>query len=326
MMQRRQFTFATAALAAGGLSATRAHAQAAPWPTRPLRLLVGFPGGSTPDMVARAIAEPLAQALGQPVVVENKPGASGNIAADQVAKASDGHTLGIVINGNLTSSKMLYSRLPYDPARDFSMLSLLTTAPLILVAPTSTPQGKAFFAEAVRQGDKWNYGSVGAGSVAHLGMELLKARVPGLAAVHVPYNGNPAVVTALIGGQVQMALMPPGVAMPQVNAGKLHAIGVTSSGKSTLVPELPSLSEEGVKDFNLEVWTALVGPAGLPAAVQARIAGLVTGILKTPDVRQRLFQQGWQAVGTSPEGLGLRVRQETALLGGIIKAQNIRLN
>ncbi len=220
-MQRRLFTLAATALAATSLAAPLA-ARAQAWPAHPVKLVVGFPGGSTPDMVARAISEPLAQALGQPVIVENKPGASGNIAADYVAKATDGLTLGIVINGNLTSSKMLYSKLPYDPGKDFSYISLLTTAPLILVAPTSEPAGAAFFAEAKQQGDKWNYGSVGAGSVAHLGMELLKSKVPGLKPLHVPYNGNPAVVTGLIGGQVQMALMPPGVAMPQVKGGKLR--------------------------------------------------------------------------------------------------------
>jgi len=324
-MQRRLFTLAATALAATSLAAPLA-ARAQAWPAHPVKLVVGFPGGSTPDMVARAISEPLAQALGQPVIVENKPGASGNIAADYVAKATDGLTLGIVINGNLTSSKMLYSKLPYDPGKDFSYISLLTTAPLILVAPTSEPAGAAFFAEAKQQGDKWNYGSVGAGSVAHLGMELLKSKVPGLKPLHVPYNGNPAVVTGLIGGQVQMALMPPGVAMPQVKGGKLRAIGVTTSGKSALVPELPPLSQEGVKDFNLEVWTALVGPASLPRAVQDRLATVVGQIMKTPEVRQRLFNAGWQAVGTSPEGLKRRVEQETALLGGIIRAQNIKLN
>ncbi|MCP5256888.1 Bug family tripartite tricarboxylate transporter substrate binding protein [Ottowia sp.] len=324
-MQRRLFTLAATALAATSLAAPLA-ARAQAWPAHPVKLVVGFPGGSTPDMVARAISEPLAQALGQPVIVENKPGASGNIAADYVAKATDGLTLGIVINGNLTSSKMLYSKLPYDPGKDFRYISLLTTAPLILVAPTSEPAGAAFFAEAKQQGDKWNYGSVGAGSVAHLGMELLKSKVPGLKPLHVPYNGNPAVVTGLIGGQVQMALMPPGVAMPQVKGGKLRAIGVTTSGKSALVPELPPLSQEGVKDFNLEVWTALVGPASLPRAVQDRLATVVGQIMKTPEVRQRLFNAGWQAVGTSPEGLKRRVEQETALLGGIIRAQNIKLN
>ena len=156
-------------------------------------------------------------------------------------------------------------------------------------------------------------------------MELLKARVPGLKAIHVPYNGNPAVVTALIGGQIQMALIPPGVAMPQIKAGKLQAIGLTTSGRSALVPELPSLTQEGVKDFNLEVWTALIGPASLSATARQRIATALGTIMKTPEVRQRMFQQGWQAVGTSSEGLAQRVRSETALLNGIIKSRGIKL-
>lgn len=317
-----------ACLAASALCATlgTAHAQAADktWPTRPVKLLVGFPGGSTPDMAARALAEPLSRALGQPVVVENKPGASGNIAADQVAKATDDHTLGVVINGNLTSAKLLNPKLSYDPAKDFSHVSLLATAPLILVASPQSPDGAAFFDQMRKAGDKANYGSVGAGSVAHLGMELLKSK-SGISPVHVPYPGNPAVVTAIIGEQVQMALMPPGVAMPQVHGGKVKAIGVTS-GRSALVPDVPPLADAGVKDFNLEVWTALVGPAGLSAGAKARLAAEVPKILREQETRTRLLNQGWQAVGTSAEGLQQRVKEEAALLGGIIKAQNITVN
>jgi len=321
-MQRRTFVMAAAAAAL----TVSLGAQAADWPTRPVKLVVGFPGGSTPDMVARTISEPLSKLLGQPVIVENKPGASGNIAADHVAKATDGHTLGIVINGNLTSSKMLYPTLPYDPVADFSYISLLTTAPLVLVAPASEPGGAAFFDKARQEGDRWNYGSVGVGSVSHLGMELLKSEVPGLKPMLVPYTGgNPAVVTALIGGQVQMALMPPGVAMPQVEAGKLKAIGVTTTGPSPLVPKVPPLSEAGVKDFTLEVWTALVGPASLPEAVQQKISSGIMDILKTPAVQEKLLAQGWKAVGTSPEGMKARVEKETELLGNIIRSQNIRL-
>ncbi|HVR53215.1 MAG TPA: tripartite tricarboxylate transporter substrate binding protein [Pseudorhodoferax sp.] len=303
--------------------ATLGTAQAADnsWPTRPVRLLVGFPGGSTPDMAARALAEPLSRALGQPVVVENKAGASGNIAADQVAKATDDHTLGVVINGNLTSAKLLNPKLSYDPLKDFSEISLLATAPLVLVAAPQLPDGAAFFAAMRQAGEKANYGSVGAGSVAHLGMELLKAKA-GIAPVHVPYSGNPAVVTAIMGEQVQMALVPPGVAMPQVHAGKLKAIGVTS-GRSALVPDVAPLADAGVKDFNLEVWTALVGPASLSKAAQARLAAEVPRIMREPDTRTRLLNQGWQAVGTSSEGLRQRVKEEAALLGGIIRAQNI---
>ena len=295
------------------------------WPTRPVKLMVGFPAGSTPDMSARTLAEGLSRVLGQPVIIENRPGASGNIAADLVAKASDDHTLGVVINGNLTSAKLLYSKLPYDPAKDFTPLSLLTTAPLVLVTPIEQPAGAAFFAAAQRAGDQWNYGSVGNGSVAHLGMELLKSKVPGLAPVHIPFGGNPQVVTAMLGGQLQMALMPPGVAMPQVRAGKLRAIGL-AGGRSALVPELAPLADAGVKGFSLEVWTALVGPANLSKAARARLGREVPAILRDPETRQKLFNQGWQAVGTSSEGLASRIKDETTLLGNIIQARNIKID
>jgi tripartite-type tricarboxylate transporter receptor subunit TctC len=301
-----------------------AVAAATTWPTRPVKLLVGFPGGSTPDMAARTLAEPLSRALGQPVIVENRPGASGNIAADLAAKATDDHTLAVVINGNLTSAKMLYAKLPYDPAKDFTPISLLTTAPLVLVAPMNQPSGSAFFVAARNGGDKWNYGSVGNGSVGHLGMELLKSTAGNLAAVHVPYQGNPQVVTALLGGQIQMALVPPGIALPQIKAGKLKAIGLTS-GRSALATEIPPLSDAEVRNFNLEVWTALVGPAKLSKAAQTRLAQEVPRIIRDNDTRQKLFNQGWQAVGTSPEGLSSRIRNETAIMGGIITMRGIKI-
>ncbi|MES2192293.1 MAG: tripartite tricarboxylate transporter substrate binding protein [Pseudomonadota bacterium] len=308
-----------------GAAAQKATKKAeAPWPTKPVHILVGFPGGSTPDLAARTIAEPLSRALGQPVIIDNKPGASGNIAADQVAKATDDHTLGVVINGNLTSSKMLYSKLPYDPAKDFTPITLIATAPLVLVAPTNLPAGSAFFNAARNGGDKWNYGSVGNGSVGHLGMELLKSKVGDMSAVHVPYAGNPQVVTALLGGQIQMALIPPGIALPQVKAGKLQAIGLTSS-RSSLAPETPSLSDAGVRDFNLEVWTALLGPANLSKAAKARLDTEIYKIMRDPDTRQKLFNQGWQPVGTSSDGLLSRIRSETAIMGGIIRMRNIKI-
>lgn len=323
--------YITCATAQNGL---KNSSLAVSWPTRPVRLLVGFPGGSSPDLTARTLADALTKVLGQPVIVDNKPGASGNIAADQVAKALDDHTLGIVINGNLTSAKLLYPKLPYDPAKDFTPISLLTRAPMVLVAPAGQPQGAAFFAAARLGGKSWNYGSVGNGSVAHLGMELIKSQVPGLLPEHIPFSGNPQVVTALLGGQIQMALMAPSVAMPQVRSGKLVAIGLTS-GRSTLVPEVAPLSDSvetvkagaaGLKNLDLEVWNALVGPANLSKAAQTRLGVEVPRILRDPDVRQKLFSQGWQAVGTSPEGLNSRLRQEATLLGNIISTRGIRLD
>lgn len=330
-MPRTNFIFATVFIASCffplGATAQKASKKSEPvavWPTKPVRILVGFPGGSTPDMVARTLAEPLSRVLGQPVIIENKPGASGNIAADQIAKATDDHTLGVVINGNLTSAKLLNSKLPYDPAKDFTPLSLLTTAPLVLVAPTNLPSGSAFFDAARNGGDKWNYGSVGNGSVGHLGMELLKSKAGNMTAVHIPYQGNPQVVAALLGGQIQMALVPPGIALPQIRAGKLKAIGL-SSGRSPLATEIAPLADAEISNFNLEVWTALVGPANLSKAAQTRLNAEVSKIIRDADTRQKLFNQGWQAVGTSPEGLVGRMKSETASVKGIIAMRNIKI-
>lgn len=330
-MTRRTF------LAMGGLAALSAGAPwqlaqaAAPldtpsaWPTKPVRILVGFPGGSSPDLTARALAEPLSKTLGQPVIVDNRPGASGNIATDQVAKATDGHTLGLMINGNLTIARLLNPKTPYDPARDLAPVSLIGTAPLVLVvAADVVADGGDFVRAGLSAGGRWNYGSPGQGTVAHLGTELLKSRT-GMAAVHVPYPGNPQVVNGILGGQIQFALLPPGVAMPQVRAGKLRAIGVTSNGRSTLVPELPSLTELGIKGFDLEVWNALVVPASLPKTVLGRLAALVSEITRSQDMRQRLFNQGWQVVGSSPEGLANRMRQDTAVLGGVIARLGLQI-
>ena len=299
-------------------------AQAPTWPSKPVKFLVGFPGGSTPDIAARALADTLSKTWGQPVVVDNRPGASGNLAADAVAKSTDDHTLGVVINGNLTSAKLLNPKLPYDPARDFSLISLLTTAPLVLVTPADQPTGAAWLAAARAAADKWSYGSVGIGSVGHLGMEMVKVAIGNTQAVHVPYNGNPAVVTAMLGGQVQMALVPPGIALAQVKAGKLHAVGLTGP-RSGLAPDIAPLADAGVKLVALEVWTALVGPAGMSKAALERLARDVPAALREADTRQRLFSGGWEAVGSSAEGLATRVRDETRMLGDIIVSRAIKL-
>lgn len=299
------------------------------WPVKPLRIVVGFPGGSSPDLTARTFSEPLSKILGQPVIIENKVGAGGNIGADYVAKAKDDHTIGLFINGNLTIAKLINPRVPYDPQKDLAPLTLVGVSPLVLTAPmhlSDAPDGndpRAFLAAAKKAGDKWSYGTPGVGTVGHIGTELMKART-GIAPVHVPYPGYPQVAQAMLGGQLQMSLLPPALAQAQEKAGKLRLIGVTAAGRSTLAPHVPSLAEAGVPDLNLEMWNAFAAPASMPAAIRIRLSNALIEIARTPEVREKLFQQGWQAVGSSPEGLANRIQSDTATMGKVIKDQNIR--
>lgn len=327
---RRNLLMLALATACGAAVAAPGSAPATPgWPAKPLRIIVGFPPGSSPDLTARTFSEPLAQALGQPVIVENKVGAGGNIGADAVAKARDGHTIGLFINGNLTIARLLNPRVPYDPVRDLAPLSLIGVSPLVLTAPVSQPgvpadaDARAFLLAARQAGDRWSYGTPGVGTVGHLGTELLKSRT-GIAPVHIPYPGYPQVATAMLGGQLQMALLPPALALAQERAGKLRLVGVTSAGRSALVPQVPSLSEAGVRDFQLEIWNAFAAPASMPAPVRARLSAVIGEIARSPEVRARLFQQGWQAVGSSAEGLANRMLADTAAMGRVIREQGIR--
>lgn len=325
-MHRRKIM--TVVVVAAGMLAVPALAQtqkpAETWPTKPVKILVGFPGGSSPDLVARALAEPLGKALGQPVIVENKPGAGGNIAADQLAKATDDHTIAVVINGNMTIARILNPSTPFDPLTDLQPVSLVGTAPLVLTAALSFSGPDSTFLTAAREaGSKWSYGTPGVGTVGHIGMELLKSRA-GLEAVHVPYPGNPQVIAAIIGGQLQLALLPPALAMAQVRGGKMRAIGVTSAERSPLVPELQSLADIGLKDFNLEIWTAVAAPKAMPRDLVGRISSIVAEIVNTPAMREKLAQQGWRAVGSSQEALANRVKTDTALFGGVINKVGIR--
>lgn len=323
-------TVAAAMISPWALAQKSAAADAANgWPSKPLKIVVGFPPGSSPDLTARTFSEPLSKALGQPVVVENKVGAGGNIGADAVAKAHDDHTIGLMINGNMTIAKLINPAVPYDPQKDLAPLTLVGISPLVLTAPLQQPgvpntsDAREFLAAARAAGDKWSYGTPGVGTVGHIGTELLKAR-SGINPVHVPYPGYPQVATAMLGGQLQMALLPPALAQAQVKAGKLRAIGVTSAGRSALAPDIPSLKEAGIQGFELEIWNAFAAPATMPKAIQARLATTLSEIARTPDVRAKLFQQGWQAVGSAPEGLANRIKADTAAMGKIIAQRGIK--
>lgn len=313
LSRRRWLAAAPALLAAPALRA------ASDWPQRPLRLLVGFPAGSSPDLMARLLAEPLARALGQPVVVDNRAGAAGQLAATLVARATDGHTLGLMINGNLTTARLLQPSTGYDPHTDLAPVGLLGSAPLLWCAPADAPATlPAFLARARQAGARWNHGSPGIGTLAHLGMELLQERT-GLAAVHVPYPGNPQVVAALLAGEVQMALLPPGLALPLVRAGRLRALLATSGGRSALAPDLPGLAESGIQLPPLEIWNAVAAPRRQPAAQVQRLAAELTRLVREPAVREGMVAQGWSVIGAGPEGLARRMAADTALMAPLIR-------
>jgi len=304
------------------------HAQSTDgWPSKPIRFLVGYPVGSSPDMQARLLAEPLSKALGQSVVVENRPGASGNIGADLLAKSTDHHTIGIIGNGPLTSSKYLYSSLPYDPERDFAPIALVGTSPLAWVVPASSMPGDAlaYIAQARTRGDALTYGSVGPGSGAHLGMELLKSALQ-IQALHVPYAGGPAIINNMMGGQIDMALLVPSTAMPLIQSGKLKAVAVTSAQRSALAPDVPSMREVGAQDVNLEVWNAIMAPAGMPAAIQARLSTTLQQILNDPDMRAKLRSQGWSIEDPSPAALSARMQADSQLYSALITRIGAKLD
>jgi tripartite-type tricarboxylate transporter receptor subunit TctC len=309
-----------------GVQPAWAQPAEAAWPTKPLRVIVAYPPGSSPDMQARLIAQPLSAVLGQPVVVENRPGASGNIGADALARAGDGYTIGVIGNGPLTSSRFLYSKLPYDPVKDFAPIVLLGSAPLVWVQtkganPVSPAQ---YIAQTRAAGDKLAYGSIGAGSGGHLGMELIK-EATGIQALHVPFAGGPAILNAMLGNQVQMTLLPGSTVQPMVSAGKLQAVAVTSATRSSLMPDVPSLPELGVKGVNVEVWNAVMAPANMPESHQARLNEALAKILHSDEIKRKLFEQGWVVQDTSRAALRARILSDTTLYGKLIADKHIKL-
>jgi tripartite-type tricarboxylate transporter receptor subunit TctC len=325
---KRRLLEGGAAAVAASLFAKASWAQRtggdAAWPTKPVRILVGFPAGASPDLAARAIAEPLSKLLRQPVTVENKPGASGNLVANEVAKATDDHTIGALINGNLTIARLLNPATPFDPEKDFAPVGLIGTAPLVLVV-AGNAEGKtaAELLLWVRNlGSAGKYGTPGVGTVGHLGMELIKSRAA-ITAQHKPYTGNPQVIAGILAGEIQLALLPPGLALPHLKSGKLKAIGVTSPERSPLAGDLPTIRDADVRGADLEIWTALAAPASMKPAAVARLNAALVEVISSPEVSEALLKTGWQAQPGSPEALARRMRADTTRLGGVIIMKGI---
>jgi len=296
--------------------------QAQQYPSKPVKVIIPYPPGSTPDIVGRTLAGKLQESLGQPFVVDNRTGAGGNIGAEAVAKsAPDGYTLLIGINGPVAINKFLYKNLGYDSDKDLMPISLLAATPQMLVVTPSigVSDFKGFIEYLRRNPGRLSYGSVGSGSAAHLTMELLKSDAK-VFAVHIPYRGFPPAVTDMLSGNIQVmfAIIP--AVLPQVKAGKLRALAVTGLKRSALAPDVPSVAELGYPQLESLAWIGLLAPAGTPADIVGRLnAEAVKGIRAT-DTRETLGRQGFDVVGNSPAEFAAWIRTEQAKWSKVIKA------
>src|SRR5215471_16161138 len=311
-------------LICAALSPVLSQAQVADWPTRPVKLYVPFGAGSTPDIVARVIGDRLAQKLGQPFVVEDKPGASGNLGTDAVAKAEpDGYTLGLSIAGPLAINALLFGKLPYDPRKDFAYVTTVATQPSVLAVKAGLGVGTV--AELVdllgKNPGKYNYGSIGSGSVSHLAMEAI-ALASGTQIVHIPYTSSPQAMTALLRGDVEMVCLPAIAVTPQLASGEVKILAVSTAARSALLPGVPTLRESGV-DVEVDAWNGLIAPAGTPDAIVAKIAREVAEVLTAPDIREKMSAQLMEPIPTTPAQFRARIDADLARWAPVIKAAKI---
>jgi tripartite-type tricarboxylate transporter receptor subunit TctC len=311
------------ALAAAFIQAGAAAAQT--YPTRAIRLIVPQSAGGSTDLVARPLARQLGEALQHPVVVENHPGAGSVIGTDLVAKAApDGYTL-LAVAASFSMSPSLYANLPFDPARDFAPITLLSAFPNILVVHPSLPvkSVKELIAYAKARPGQLNFGSSGMATGTHLSMELFK-NMTGIQMVHVPYKGGAPSVNALLAGEVQVTLATISTALPQVKAGKLRALAVTTRRRSVAAPGVPTLAEAGVPGYDYSSWIGLLAPAKTPPAIIARLRTETARIVRTPEMRAILALEGAEPVGNSPEEFGALIRTEVGRWHKVVEAAGIK--
>ena len=289
------------------------------YPTRPVRVLVGFPPGGGTDIAARLLAPKLSEFLGQQFVVENRPGATTNIASDMVAKAPpDGHTL-LFTTSALAINMSLYKGLPFDALRDFAPISVFAESPNLLVAHSSAGANVAeLLAKARAKPGSLNYSSAGAGTSQHLAGELFKVR-SGTDILHVPYKGTAASLTAVIAGEVQFSFANVPAILGHVKSGRLRALAVTGPRRSDLMPEVPTMKEAGVEGVEVPVWYALLAPAATPREVVTMLGNATARAARSPDTRQRLVEQGADPVGNTPEEFAKLLRAEVVKYAEVVR-------
>ncbi len=324
-IQRRsllhRLTAGTLALAAG-----TSLAQTANWPNKPIRYIVPFAPGGTTDILARMFAEKLAISLGQPVVIENKPGQGGSVGVAELARAApDGYTIG---GGTISSHAInasLYAKLSYDPVTSFAPITLYATQPnVLLVHPGVPARTVAEFIQLLKASpDKYSFGSAGSGTSQHISGELFKV-MAGVQMQHIPYRGSGPMLTDLLGGNIPAAMDNIASAIPHMKAGKLRALAVTTAARSAVAPDVPTLAESGLPGYEISSWQALFAPAGTPPAIIERLYTEITGIMKTPEMQKRFFDLGLDPSGMSPQDLTALIKADVPRLGKVVRDSGAR--
>ena len=295
------------------------------YPSKPIRFVVPYPPAGGTDVVARILSEPLAKVLGQPIIIDNRGGAAGNLGTDVAAKAApDGYTVLFTLSSHTINPK-LYEKLPFDVERDFAPISLAALSPQILVANPSMPANniRELIALAKAQPGKLNFASVGTGSPAHIAGELLKLKT-GIDIVHVPYKGGGPAITDTLGGQVQMAFVTLPAAIQYVKAGKLKALAIASDKRSAVAPEIPTIAET-VPDCIVNSWYGALAPAKTPPEIVAKLQAAFVKVLAMPEVKEKLFAQGAEAQSSTPAEFGQRIQTELKQWDYVIREAKIKV-
>lgn len=308
------------------VSAMAAQAdKASAYPARPIRLIVPLTAGGPTDILARIIAVPLGEPLGQQVIVDNRPGAGGNIGAEIAAKsAPDGYTLFMGTSGPLSINSSLYAKLPFDPIRDFAPIILAASAPFVVIVHPSVPANnmKELIALAKAKPGQLNYGSV-PGSASHLSTELFKM-MAGVNIMHIPYKGAAPATTDVIGGQIQLSFASTPGSMPVVKAGKVKALAVTSAKRIAKLPDVPTVAESALRGYDASVWYGVVAPTGTPRDIVQRLNKEIAKIVATPAHRDRMLASDFEPTSTTPEQFAAFIKSETAKWGKVVKASGAR--
>ncbi len=323
-MKRWLFRFVAGALVA----AFAAAAFAQPYPSRPIRIVVPFPAGGTTDLIARAAGQKLTESLGQPVVVDNRPGAGGNIGAELVAKsAPDGYTLLMGTVGTHAINASLYPKMPYDHVRDFAPIILVAGVPNVLVVNPSLPVNSVqeLIAYGKANPGKLNFASSGNGTSIHLSGELFKT-MTGVQMAHIPYKGSAPALQDLAGGQVQLMFDNLPSALPLIKAGRLKALAVTSKTRAPALPDVPTVAESGLPGFEASSWFGLLAPAGTPQPVITKVNAEIAKWLATPEAKEKLTAQGANVVGGTPEDFARHIAAETAKWQKVVKESGAKID